>query len=82
MTVEDAIAWMRARWTHEPLDRRDVEERLAVRLLDGPAREVRVLATPPACRIFVRRGDGWCSRYVHTVADVDDAFDWVLARCA
>jgi hypothetical protein len=75
VSVDDALARFRARWAHPPLDRRDVEERLAVRLLELPDVEVLVVATPPACRLFVRRGEGWRSRYVHRVDEVDRALD-------
>lgn len=78
--VTDAIARLRAKWSHDPLDRRDVEERLAVRL--DPERETVVVEAPPACRIFVRRGEGWRSAYVHRLADVDAVLDGILARCA
>lgn len=76
MTVDEALAAMRARWSHPPLDRRDVEERVAVRLLDVPDLEVVVLGPQPhcpACRIFVRRRhDGsHVSRFVHSLADVE-----------
>ncbi len=80
--VQAAIARMRARWTHPPVDRRDVEERLAVRLVDGAARECVVVETPPVCRLFVRAPKGWTSAYVHDVADVDAKLDELVARCA
>lgn len=81
MTDDEAVARMRARWSHPPLDRRDVEERIAIRFLDGPAPDVVVLGPHPnACRLFVRlRHDGtYASRYVHTVADVDATLDRLL----
>lgn len=78
-SVEEALARMRARWSHPPVDRADIEERLAVRLIEAPAAEVLVLGPwppLPACRLFVRHPKGWRSRYVHAVAEVDAALDW------
>ena len=77
MTVDEALARMRSRWDHAPIDRHDVEERVALRLVDALALEVRVLGPQPpacpACRIFFRvRHDGsHVSRYVHSLGDVD-----------
>lgn len=81
-----AIATVRARWTHAPLDPRDVEERVAIRAEEGEP-VYRVIATPPACRIFrmtkaateERRAE-WVSRYVHAVGDVDGVLDELARR--
>lgn len=86
MTDAEACAVVRARWTHPPLDVRDVEERLALRMVDlEPSPEVLVLPALHACRVFVRSGDvdakgrrRWCSRYVHAIADVDEVLDALL----
>lgn len=82
MTDEEAIAAFRAKWAHPPLDPRDVEERLALRLRDAAGPEVQVLECSPAVRLFVRAGAGWVSRYVHHVAEVDDMLDFLLVRAA
>lgn len=76
-----ALARMRARWAHPPVDLADIEERVAVRLgPDGP--EARVLRTRNAARLFVRGPAGWSYRYVHGPDDVDPALDWILADIA
>jgi hypothetical protein len=76
VTTDEAIVRCRARWTHPPLDRRDVEERIALRLRDHESPpELRVVAIAPACRIFVESRDGWRSRYVHTIGEVDSVLD-------
>lgn len=59
MTPEEAIAGMRSRWAMPAPDVLDVEERAAIRLADGPYREVLVLArraaaAPAHVRMFVR----------------------------
>lgn len=92
MTPDEALAVLRARWSQPPLDRRDVEERIALRLRDQEGPEVLVLemaiptsagcARSVAPRLFVASASGWRSRYVHTIADVDHALDALLARCA
>jgi hypothetical protein len=85
VNAEAAIARVRARWAHAPLDPRDVEERVAVRIVDRDIKpENVILEDHGACRIFVRRraraewpprpGD-WRSCYVHSVSDVDAALD-------
>jgi hypothetical protein len=56
MTPLEAIASFRGRWSHAPLDRRDVEERVALRF-EGGGPEVRVLEARGACRVFVRAGE-------------------------
>lgn len=79
MTVEESIRAMRVKWDHEPLDVRDVEERIALRM--GVSPDVRVIgsrAECTACRVFVRHGETWRSRFVHTVSEVDAALDWCL----
>lgn len=81
MTVEEAIARFRARWAHPPVDPRDVEERVAVRLdYCGPETEARVIAFPPAVRVFISRSPGapWRSAYVHDLGDVDAVVDALL----
>jgi hypothetical protein len=87
VTEEEAIARVRARWAHPPLDVRDVEERVALRLVDAHRPpEVLVRAAPPACRLFVRQRDAsgsgwpprpgdWRSKYVHALRDVDRVLD-------
>lgn len=82
MTEEEAIAIMRARWSHPALDLRAVEERVAIRF-EHRDTEVRVLEARPACRVFILDGEltprggrsgvsgRWCSRYVHTLEDLD-----------
>lgn len=81
MTPEEAIARMRARWTHAPIDVVDVEERLALRLADRPELEARMVLARDACRVFVRRvGAEWRSRYVHAVEEVDAAIGWILGQ--
>lgn len=86
MTELEAIAACRARWTHAPLDPRDVEERIALRLVERDVTpQIRVLATPPACRIFVVRSEGRGgsrSRYVHTIGEVDATLDRLLEDVA
>jgi hypothetical protein len=75
MSEDEALAIFRARWNHPALDPRDVEERVALRLVDeAEPRDVVVIATPPACRLFVRR-EGWRSKYVHAPRDIDAALD-------
>lgn len=79
MTTEQAIAATHTKWSHAPLCPHDVAERVALRLVDGPDLEVKVAGSYdqcPACRIFVRRGEKWRSRYVHEVSEVDAALDW------
>lgn len=79
MSFEEAVACFRARWSHPPIDRRDVEERVAVHLVDRDVTpQIVVLACPPACRLFVLHAprtaetpEVWRSRYVHSVYDVD-----------
>lgn len=87
MTFDDACAALRGRWSHPPLDRRDIEERVALRLREEEA-QVLVLETPMpttvAVRLFVMSPKGWRSRYVHAAADVDQVLGELLAlaRCA
>lgn len=77
--VEEAIARCRARWSHPPIDVVDVEERVAVRLDAGEDRLVRVLAFPPAVRIFVEHAGGrWRSAYVHHLEEVDAVLERLL----
>lgn len=79
VSVAEALARQRAKWAHPPVDKADVEERLALRLIDHPELEVRVTGPYrgcPACRVFVRHPRGWRSRYVHSVAEVDAALEW------
>jgi hypothetical protein len=87
MTVDEAIASMRQRWAHEPLDLADVRERIAVCCEDCSHAHAFVVAiTPTEVRLFVEvpkqfvlGGDGTVpmlrrahrSGYVHTLADVD-----------
>lgn len=84
MTELEAIASMRARWTHPPIDLLDVEERVAVRLAERPELEAAVVPALSSCRLFVRRRGRalvvWCSRYVHAPGEVDDAIGWILPR--
>ena len=69
---DDALDAFRHRWTHPPVDLRDVEERAAVRLEDEAGAEVRVLAAPlGAARLFIRRADAWRSRYLHHPDETD-----------
>jgi hypothetical protein len=76
MTFDEAIAAFRARWAHAPVDRRDVEERVALRLLDrDPPPTVVVLSCLGACRVFAFNGKAWRSRYVHELRDVDALVD-------
>lgn len=94
--ILDAIEQMRERWTHAPLARADIEERIALRLVDREvAPEVLVHSTPPACRLFVyacpRRPSGrrprprrasreYVSAYVHGVDEVDGVLDRLFER--
>lgn len=80
LAFAEALERFRARWAHPPVDRADIEERVALRLIEVPEVEAVVLGPwpphVPACRLFVRRGDGWRSRYVHSTAEVDEALAW------
>lgn len=86
--MDEALARCRARWTHPPLDRRDVEERVALRYRDAAAPPlVTVLATPPACRIFRLLQDDeeprrrrWTSCYVHRLEEVDQVLGLLEER--
>ncbi len=82
MTVDDALAAVRARWSHGPVDRHDLEERLAVRLRESPSVEAQLLGPwppyVPACRLFVRHGERFRSRYVHAANELDAALDWCM----
>lgn len=88
--IHAARAAVRAHWSLPPLDRRDVEERVAVRLQGHEGTEVRVLqhavatTTATATRLFVAVPNGWRSRYVHELADVDRVLAELLpaSRCA
>ena len=88
MTHEEALARIRARWSHPPLDPRDVEERVALRYRDAAAPpRVAVVACRPACRLFVLLHDDedirrreWTSAYVHRTADVDQVLHMLEAR--
>lgn len=78
MTDEQADASMRTRWAHPPVDPHDVDERIAVRFGDDDRWQVQ--PAPPAVRLFLRRGDGWTSVYVHDWRDTDRAADELLRR--
>jgi hypothetical protein len=81
VTEDEAIARIRARWDHAPLDRRDVEERVALRIVDRDVKpETVILENFTACLLFVRRGpEDWRKRYVHSIYDVDGALDLLEA---
>lgn len=80
MTELDAIAAAARRWSHSPVDHRDVEERLALRL--GPEHAVVLVAAPPVVRLFVAAAlddagepTRWRSAYVHSTHQVDAVLD-------
>jgi hypothetical protein len=78
MTPEEAIACMRARWAHAPLDPLDVYERIAIRFEHHAAwPPFYVMPRSPACRLFIAHAGGWLSCYVHSMYDVDEAIDWM-----
>lgn len=78
VTSEEAIARMRARWNHAPLDPHDVYERIAIRFEHHDAwPPFYVSPCPPACRLFIVHAGGWLSRYVHNMRDVDETIDWM-----
>lgn len=78
--VDAAIAAVRARWQHAPLDAHDVLERVAVRL-DGAAEHYSVLAHQGAVRLFRKLPSGVStSVYVHALAGVDAAIDTLEQR--
>lgn len=81
MTFEEALAQFRTRWSHPPVDPRDVLERVAIRY-DGGGVLFSVHAMDHVCRFF--RADGFDengkptaqkSAYVHSTADVDRVID-------
>lgn len=79
MTPERASADMLARWDHEPVDQRDVDERIAIRLVDLETPPVvRTVELAPVVRVFVQHGDRWRSCYVHSAWEVDEALDSLL----
>lgn len=81
MTDDEALKRTRERWNHPALDRHDVDERIALRIVDREnAPTFKTVACPPAVRVFLQKPSGWTSSYVHSTHEVDAAIDELEQR--